>query len=142
MHRLSAVVACIMFCGILLACGPRPEPPVTGADLVATAVAAHYRVDVDDVRQVDGGYEWTVTAVNHSDYSWKGTFYVKLVNVDNEIVESHDFEIRDMVPPGGRTTGLTFTSQYAPTRMNGEISLVKAEVHVADYEEPLEGGTR
>ena len=142
MHRLSAIVACILVCGALLACGAKPEPPVTGADLVATAVAAHYEVEVDDVKETDGGYEWTVTAVNRSDYSWKGTFYVKLVNVEDEIVESHDFEMRDMVPPGGRTAGLKFTSQYAPTEMDGEISLVKAEVDVADYEEPSESGTR
>jgi hypothetical protein len=142
MHRLSAIVACISVCGVLLACGSRPEPPVTGADLVATAVAAHYGVDVDEVKKADGGYEWTVTAVNRSDYSWKGTFYVKLVNVEDEIVESHDFEMRDMVPPGGRTAGLRFTSQYAPTEMDGEISLVKAEVDVAGYEEPSESGAR
>jgi len=105
-------------------------------------VAAHYVVDVDDVKEADGGYEWTVTAVNRSDYSWKGTFYVKLVNVDDEIVESHDFEMRDMVPPGGWTAGLKFTSRYAPTEMDGDISLVKAEVDVTAYEEPTESGAR
>jgi hypothetical protein len=142
MRRLSVVVACISVCGVLLACGSRPEPPVTGADLVATAVAAHYSVNVDDVSKTDGDYEWTVTAVNRSDYSWKGTFYVKLVNVEDEIVESHDFDMPDMVPPGGRTAGLKFTSRYAPTEMDGEISLVKAEVDVTAYEEPSESGTR
>jgi hypothetical protein len=103
---------------------------------VATAVAAHYQINVDGVRKADGGYEWVVSAVNGSEYSWKGTFYVKLVDASNEILESHDFEVKDMVPPGGKTRGLKFSSPYAPVEKGGTVASLKAEVDVAGYEEP------
>ncbi|MEE9457875.1 MAG: hypothetical protein V3W11_12090 [bacterium] len=140
MDKLSVFVAAVIACFILLACGAPPKQPVTGADLVATAVAARYAVTVDDVREVDGRYEWTVSAVNGSGYTWKGTLYVKLVDAGNEIVESHDFKVDEMMPPGGKTTGLKFASEYAPSEMGGDITLLKAEVDVAYYEEPSAGG--
>ncbi len=141
MDKLSVFVAAVIACFILLACGAPPKQPVTGADLVSTAVAAHYAVTVDGVREVDGRYEWTVSAVNGSGYTWKGTLYVKLVDAGNKIVESHDFMVDEMVPPGGKTTGLKFASEYAPSEMGGDITLLKAEVDVAYYEEPSAGGT-
>jgi hypothetical protein len=136
MGKLSVFVTGAVVCFILLACGAPPKQPVTGADLVATAVAARYVVTVDGVREADGRYEWTVSAVNGSDYAWKGTLYVKLVGAGNEIVESHDFKVDEMVPPGGKTAGLKFTSEYAPSEMGGDVTLLKAEVDVAYYEEP------
>jgi hypothetical protein len=140
MAKLSVFVAAVIACFVLLACGAPPKQPVTGADLVSTAVAAHYAVAVDDVREVDGRYEWTVSAVNGSGYTWKGTLYVKLVDAGNKIVESHDFKVDEMMPPGGKKTGLKFTSEYAPSEMGGAITLLKAEVDVAYYEEPSAGG--
>ena len=124
----------------LAGCGPKPKPPVSGADLVATAVAAHYEVNVDAVKEVGGEYEWIVTTVNGSDYAWKGTFYVKLVDAQNEIIESHDFPMSDLVPPGGKTGGLKFTSKYAPLEKGGTVAALKAEVDVTDYTEP--GGAK
>jgi hypothetical protein len=135
MAKVSFTTLTVVICLALWACGPKAKPPVTGADLVATAVAARYVVDVDDVKEVDGRYEWTVSAVNGSDYAWKGTFYVKLVDAENEIVESHDFDMGEMVPPGGKTTGLQFTSKYAPSDMDGAVTMLKAEVDVTDYKE-------
>jgi hypothetical protein len=132
-----AVAACLYL--FLAGCGPKPKPPVTGADLVATAVAAKYRVNVDGVKEVGGEYEWTVSAVNGSEYSWKGTLYVELVNAANEIIESHDFEIKEMVAPGDRTRGLKFTSRYAPLEKGGTVEALKVEVDVADYREPAGG---
>jgi hypothetical protein len=125
----------ILACAALFACGPKPKPPVTGADLVATAVAAHYELRVDGVRKTDDGYEWVVSAFNGSDYYWSGTLYIKLVDATNEIIESHDFEIKNTVPPGGKTMGLKFTSPYAPVEKGGTVAALKAEVDVATYEE-------
>ncbi len=130
-----AVVGCIM-----AGCGTPSKPPVTGADLVATAVAARYVVNVDAVRETEGRYEWSVSAVNGSDYSWKGTLYVKLVGPGNEIAESHDFEVDEMVPPGGKTSGLKFTSDHGPVERGGDIESLKIEVDVAYYEEPAKTG--
>ncbi len=141
MSKLSVFATAAIVCIVFLACGAPPKQPVTGADLVATAVAARYAVAVDDVREAGGRYEWTVSAVNGSDYAWKGTLYVKLVDAENEIVESHDFKVDEMVAPGGKTTGLKFTSEYAPSEMGGDVTLLKAEVDVAYYEEPSAGGT-
>ena len=124
---------------IMLACGAPPKQPVTGADLVATAVAARYIVTVDDVEKVGDRYEWTVSAVNGSEYSWSGTLYIKLVGPGNEIVESHDFKMDELVAPAGKTKGLKFTSDYAPTEQGGDITALKAEVDVVDYKEPAAG---
>jgi len=135
-RKIFCVTIGFSVCAALCACGPKPAPPVTGADLVATAVAAHYEVNVDGVRKAGDEYEWAVSAVNGSEYSWRGTLYIKLVDAANEIVESHDFEIGDMVPPGGKTRGLKFTSAYAPVEKGGTVGALKAEVDVAGYEEP------
>jgi hypothetical protein len=135
-RKIICVTIGILACAAFFACGPKPQPPVTGADLVATAVAAHYEVNVDGVRKADGGYEWVVSAVNGSEYSWQGTLYVKLVDAANEILESHDFEMKDMVPPGGKAKGLKFTSPYAPVEKGGTVAALKAEVDVVTYEEP------
>ncbi len=142
MGKLFFTISTVAVCLALWACGPKTKPPVTGADLVATAVAAHYVVNVDDVKKVDGRYEWTVSAVNGSGYAWQGTFYVKLVDAEDKIVESHDFKVEEMVPPGGKTTGLKFTSKYAPSEMGGNVASLKAEVDVADYKEPSAGASR
>lgn len=139
MRKLSIFITAALACIVLLACGTPPKQPVTGADLVATAVAARYVVTVDSVREAGGRYEWTVNAVNGSEYSWRGTLYVKLVGPGNEIVESHDFKIDELVPPGGKTKGLKFTSDYAPSEKGGDIALLKAEVDVASYKEPASG---
>lgn len=136
MRKIIFVTIGVLACAALFACGSKPQPPVTGADLVATAVAAHYEINVDGVKKADNGYEWVVTAVNGSEYSWAGTLYVKLVDGANEILESHDFEMKDMVPPGGKTKGLKFTSPYAPVEKGGTVAALKAEVDVANYEEP------
>ena len=139
MRKIIYVTTGVLVCAALFACGPKPDPPVSGADLVATAVAAHYEVNVDGVRKSEDGYEWNVSAVNGSEYSWMGTFYVKLVDASNVIIESHDFEIRDMVPPGGKTSGLKFASQYAPLEKGGTVAALKAEVDVTAYKEPAGG---
>lgn len=142
MGKVSVFITAVAVCFFLLACGAPPKQPVTGADLVATAVAARYVVTVDNVREAGGRYEWTVNAVNGSDYAWRGTLYVKLVGPGNEIVESHDFKIDELVPPGGKTKGLKFTSEYAPSGKGGDIALLKAEVDVASYEEPSAAGSK
>ena len=139
MRKIICVTTGVLACAALFACGPKPKSPVSGADLVATAVAAHYEVNVDGVRKSEDGYEWNVSAVNGSEYSWMGTFYVKLVDASNVIIESHDFEIRDMVPPGGKTSGLKFASQYAPLEKGGTVAALKAEVDVTAYKEPAGG---
>jgi hypothetical protein len=141
MNKVSGLLTTAAIVFMLFGCGAPPKTPVTGADLVATAVAAHYAVNVDDVREADGRYEWTVSAVNGSDYSWKGTLYVKLVGAGNEIMESHDFKIDEMVPPGGKTSGLKFTSDHSPSEVGGDVELLKVEVDVAGYEEPAGGRT-
>jgi hypothetical protein len=125
---------------LLFGCGAPPKTPVTGADLVSTAVAAHYSVKVDAVRETEGRYEWTISAVNGSEYSWKGTLHVRLVGPADEIVESHEFKIDEMVPPGGKTSGLKFTSDHAPMERGGDIVSLKIEVDVAYYEEPAKAG--
>jgi hypothetical protein len=137
-RKVLFVTIGILACAAFFACGPKPKPPVTGADLVATAVAAHYEVNVDGVRKAGDGYDWVVSAVNGSEYAWQGTLYVKLVDGANEILESHDFEIQDMVPPGGKTRGLKFNSPYAPVEKGGTVAALKAEVDVANYEEPAD----
>lgn len=142
MRKLILPVFTIAVCLAMWACAPKAKPPVTGADLVATAVAARYVINVDGVKEAGGRYEWTVSAVNGSDYAWKGTLYVKLVDAENEIIGSHDFEMNDMVPPGGKTTALKFTSEYAPSEMGGDVTMLKAEVDVTDYEEPSAHGSR
>jgi hypothetical protein len=139
MGKVSVFITAVLACFFLLACGAPPKQPVTGADLVATAVSAHYVVTVDSVREVGGRYEWTVNALNGSEYAWRGTLYVKLVGPGNKIVESHDFKIDELVPSGGKTRGLKFTSDYAPTEQGGDIALLKAEVDVASYKEPTAG---
>jgi hypothetical protein len=139
MGKVSVFITVVLACFFLLACGAPPKQPVTGADLVSTAVSARYVVTVDSVREVGGRYEWTVNALNGSEYAWRGTLYVKLVGPGNEIVESHDFKIDELVPPGGKTTGLKFTSDYAPTEQGGDIALLKAEVDVASYKESTAG---
>jgi hypothetical protein len=141
MGKLSVFITAVLACFILFACGTPAKQPVTGADLVSTAVAARYVVTVDDVREAGDRYEWTVDAVNGSEYAWRGTLYVKLVGPGNEIVESHDFKIDELVPPGGKTTGLKFTSEYAPSEKGGDIALLKAEVDVASYKEPSAAGS-
>jgi hypothetical protein len=123
----------------LCACGPKPQPPVTGADLVATAVAARYLVTVNAVTKADGHYKWAVSAVNGSEYAWRGTLSLKLVDASNRILESHEFEIAEMAPPGHKTAGLTFTSDLAPVERGGDVARLKAEVNVAEYEEPPGG---
>jgi hypothetical protein len=139
MGKVSVSITAVLACFFLFACGAPPKQPVTGADLVATAVAARYVVTVDNVREAGGRYEWTVNAVNGSDYSWRGILYVKLVGPGNKIVESHDFKIDELVPPGGKTAGLKFTSEYAPSEKGGDIALLKAEVDVVSYKEPAAG---
>ncbi len=122
------------------ACGPKPKSPVSGADLVATAVAAHYTARVDGVvPREGGGYDWSVSALNGSDYSWKGTLTIKLVNARNEVIEGHDFPIAEMVPPLGKTSGLRFTSAHAPLERAGDVAQLKVEVNVTDYREPAAG---
>jgi hypothetical protein len=140
MNKVSVLLTSAAVVLVLFGCGAPPKTPVTGADLVATAVAAHYSVNVDAVRETEGRYEWTVSAVNGSEYSWKGTLYVRLVGPANEIVESHDFKIDQMVPPGGKTSGLKFTSAHAPAERGGDIESLKIEVDVAYYEEPAKAG--
>ena len=142
MGKVSVFITAVLACFFLLACGAPLKQPVTGADLVATAVAARYVVTVDDVREVGGRYDWTVSAVNGSDYAWRGTLYVKLVGPGNEIVERHDFTVDELVPPGGKTAGLKFTSEYAPLEKGGDIALLKAEVDVASYKEPPATGSK
>ncbi|UCH77594.1 MAG: hypothetical protein JSU81_07615 [Candidatus Coatesbacteria bacterium] len=139
MRKIVYVTAAVVAGAALLACGPKPQPPVTGADLVATAVAARYLVKVDGVTETDGRYKWAVSAVNGSEYAWRGTLSLKLVDTSNRILESHDFEIEEMAPPGHKTTGLTFTSDLAPVERGGEVARLKAEVNVAEYEEPAAG---
>ncbi len=140
MDKVSVLLTSAAVVLVLCGCGAPPKTPVTGADLVATAVAAHYSVNVDAVREAEGRYEWSVSAVNGSEYSWKGTLYVRLVGPANEIVESHDFKIDQMVPPGGKTSGLKFTSDHAPMERGGDIVSLKIEVDVAYYEEPAKAG--
>lgn len=139
MRKISCMAAVVLAGATLVACGPKPQPPVTGADLVATAVAARYLVVVDGVVETGGRYKWTVSAVNGSEYAWRGTLSLKLVDASNRILESHDFEIAEMAPPGHKTAGLTFTSDFAPVERGGDVARLKAEVNVAEYEEPSGG---
>jgi hypothetical protein len=133
-----AVVVALGLSFALAGCGSKPKPPISGADLVATAVAAHYVITIDDVSEEGDVYKWTISARNGSSYPWMGTLYIRLVDDNNEIIESHDFEIAEMVPPNGNTSGLTFESKYLPMQMGGEVAALKAEVDVVKYEE--EGG--
>ena len=139
MGKAYFLLVAMLLCFMMLACGAPPKQPVTGADLVATAVAARYVVIVDAVEKLGDRYEWTVSAVNGSEYSWRGTLYIKLVGPGSEIVESHDFKIDEMVAPAGKTKGLKFTSDYAPAEEGGDITALKAEVNVVDYKEPTGG---
>lgn len=120
----------------LAACGPRPKPPISGADLVAPAIAGGYSIVVDNVTPVGSVHEWTLTAVNGSSYSWRGTLIVKFVDGQNKIIESHDFAIDQMVPPGGKTMGLKVCSKHLPLERSGDVAAFKVEVNVADYKEP------
>jgi len=138
-HR--AILTSLVAAALLAACSPKAEkPPVSGADLVATAVAAHYGVRVDAVVPNGSRFDWSVTAANNSEYGWKGTLTVKLVDAANIILESHDFPIAEMVPPGGTTGGLTFNSAFAPVERGGKVARLKVEVNVADYVEPPAAG--
>jgi hypothetical protein len=116
--------------------GPASRPPISGADLVANAVSSRYNVVVDGVQPAAGGaYEWTVTAVNGSAYSWKGTLTLKLVDEANRVLESHDVPISTLVPPGGRNEGLKFTSRHRPLDAGGDVAALKVEVNVTEYKE-------
>lgn len=129
---LLAVAALV----VMAACGPKPKPPISGADMVAPSIAAGYSVVVDNVTPVGSVYEWTLTAVNGSSYSWRGTLSVKFVDSQNKIIESHDFEIDQIVPPGGKTMGLKVCSKHLPLERSGDVAAFKVEVNVADYKEP------
>lgn len=140
MRKITCLAVGALAGAALVSCGPKPQPPVTGADLVATAVAARYQVKVDGVTMTDGRYKWTVSAVNGSEYAWRGTLSLKLIDASNRILESHDFEIAELAPPGHKTAGLTFTSDLAPVERGGGVTRLKAEVNVVAYEEPSGGG--
>jgi len=118
------------------ACGPKAPPPVSGADLVANAVAAHYDVRVDRVDRQNQDFLWTITATNRSGYAWRGTLIIKLVDAANNVVGTHEFPINEMTPAGGVTPGLTFVSPDAPVERGGRVARLKVEVSVAAYEEP------
>jgi hypothetical protein len=121
---------------LLAACGPKPKSPVSGADLVAPVVAGGYSIVVDNVVPAGAAYDWTISAVNGSPYSWKGTLIVKLVDGQNKILESHEFPVDAMVPPSGKTSGLKFNSPHRPLEQNGDVAALKVEVNIADYKEP------
>jgi len=133
--RRSTWLLTVAVAVILSACGPKPKSPVSGADLVAPAVAGGYSVVVDNVTPAGSAYDWTISAVNGSPYSWRGTLIVKFVDGENKIIESHEFPIDQMVPPGGKTTGLKFSSTHRPLERNGDVAAFKVEVNVADYKE-------
>lgn len=134
MMRIAGLA--ILISVIFTACGPKPTPPISGADLVANAVAAHYEVRVDRIDRTPTGFEWTLTAINHSEYAWRGKLIVKFLDASNKIVGSQSFTITEMVPPGGTTSGLRFVSAEGPVERGGRVARLKVEVDVTEYKEP------
>ncbi len=141
MRTGTALLGLVITLGsVAVSCGHGSKPPITGADLVATAVSARYVVSVDSVTPTADGFEWLVTAANGSAYTWRGTLYIRLVDTANKIIQTEEFAVPKMVPPGGKTASLKFQSPYAPAEMGGVVARIKVEVDVAAYEEPPAAG--
>ena len=85
------------------------------------------------------GYRWVFAATNNSEYSWKGTLTLKLVDAESIILDSHDFEIDEMIGPGEYREDLEFISDHAIHDIGGEVTKVLVEVNVTDYIEPENG---
>lgn len=136
----AITVRVIMAVGVMVViagCGTSSKnPPISGADIVAPAIAARYVVAIQSVTPAGDGYDWNLNALNGSEYTWKGTLTVKLLDSQKKILEQHDFPVPAMVAPGGTTSNLKFHSKLAPQDMGGTVTGIKVEVDVLGYEEP------
>jgi len=114
------------------------EPPITEKDFISVIVANHYMVEPTVCEPEGDAFRWTFKATNRSDYSWKGTLTLKLVNAESIFLDTHDFDISEMVGPGEVTENLEFVSEHSIHNMGGEVTKVLVEANVTDYIEPEE----